>query len=609
MANTPNIDLDRLIEGQVQGEVTYNEAINKLDSHVHMAIESRTLTAPPGGESNGDRYLLPGSGCSGAWATHDGELAFFYDGWRFNDPKEGYTLWSKPEDIFLLYDGSVWIDFIQSAGMQNPVLDKDLTTPPGVPSVGDRYIVGPSATGAWSGEDDNITEWNGAAWTFTTATDGMTVFITDEDEIYAYQTSAWVQKTGAAGPGTTRYDAVIRRSDYASDVLAGAALKTALENASLESIAVEGGTFESTATITQAANQMVDCDPEVVVKLTGSGIHLIVGAECCLHEGTVDGNSSGGGGAAPALVDLSSRSSRLERVRIINSAGVGVYGGNGGATTFDRGQLDGCRASGNTASGFYAVFGIDSCYAYNNGVYGFRSCERLSNVVARQNTSDGYFTCDQIANARAYNNGSNGFATCSDLTNVYATSNLADGFQSCERVENAEAVNNAVYGFDACLALSGWSGSGNSSGTFNLGTCTTKMECQEINTSVDVGGTSWSVSTGVLGFIPVYVEVKWRARASIGGTEELVGYGSARGIAAGDQSGIEWHWATGSADFRSAWDANDIMGFVAAGGNAFAERARVTQFDSNGVVITTQTGQWNISSNTIDVSIIVYGGR
>ena len=40
--------------------------------------------------------------------------------------------------------------------LQNGIIDKDLTTPPSSPNSNDTYIVGASATGAWSGKDKQI---------------------------------------------------------------------------------------------------------------------------------------------------------------------------------------------------------------------------------------------------------------------------------------------------------------------------------------------------------------------------------------------------------------------------------------------------------------------
>lgn len=61
---------------------------------------------------------------------------------------------------------------------QDPIIDV-LGTPPGSPSVGDRYIVGPNATGAWVGQSNTIATWNGSAWTFETPQFGWIVNATN----------------------------------------------------------------------------------------------------------------------------------------------------------------------------------------------------------------------------------------------------------------------------------------------------------------------------------------------------------------------------------------------------------------------------------------------
>lgn len=71
------------------------------------------------------------------------------------------------------------------------VLSRFETTPPGSPSVGDKHIVGVGATGAWSGEDDNITTYNGATWDFTPVIDFQLAFVLDENLSVQYSGTAW----------------------------------------------------------------------------------------------------------------------------------------------------------------------------------------------------------------------------------------------------------------------------------------------------------------------------------------------------------------------------------------------------------------------------------
>jgi len=76
---------------------------------------------------------------------------------------------------------------------QDSVLDKDLTAPPSSPNSGDRYIVGDSATGDWSGHDKEIAEYNGSSWDFTTTSEGLATWVEDEDKIYVFNGTTWVK--------------------------------------------------------------------------------------------------------------------------------------------------------------------------------------------------------------------------------------------------------------------------------------------------------------------------------------------------------------------------------------------------------------------------------
>ena len=95
-----------------------------------------------------------------------------------------------------------YVDVIaQGLSWQEMVLDKDLSTPPGAPNTGDRYIVASGGTGAWSGKDDNIAEWNGAAWDFTVATESMACWVSDENFLYVHNGVEWIALGNAVDHG------------------------------------------------------------------------------------------------------------------------------------------------------------------------------------------------------------------------------------------------------------------------------------------------------------------------------------------------------------------------------------------------------------------------
>ena len=76
------------------------------------------------------------------------------------------------------------------AMVQLSVISRVLTAPPGAPAQGDRYIVGPAATGAWATHDDHIALWLGTTWIFFVPKRGTLAFIEAEDKISVFKT-AW----------------------------------------------------------------------------------------------------------------------------------------------------------------------------------------------------------------------------------------------------------------------------------------------------------------------------------------------------------------------------------------------------------------------------------
>jgi hypothetical protein len=114
---------------------------------------------------------------------------------------------------------------ILDAVFRGGIIDKDLATPPGSPSAGDRYIVASSPTGAWTSKAGQIAYYFNGGWRFIVPGEGLFVWLNDEDIMYVYNGSAW---TSAVGTGNmlginTTADATNRLA-----VRSNAALMTAI---------------------------------------------------------------------------------------------------------------------------------------------------------------------------------------------------------------------------------------------------------------------------------------------------------------------------------------------------------------------------------------------
>jgi hypothetical protein len=81
--------------------------------------------------------------------------------------------------------------------VQLTVLDRDLAAPPGAPAHGDRYIVGPAATGAWERREDAIAAWQDGEWVFSAPLAGWHGWLVDEAMFVMWSGSDWQALTAA----------------------------------------------------------------------------------------------------------------------------------------------------------------------------------------------------------------------------------------------------------------------------------------------------------------------------------------------------------------------------------------------------------------------------
>ena len=74
----------------------------------------------------------------------------------------------------------------------NPtVFNRTTSAPPASPTEGDRYIIGSSPTGAWTGLADRIAVYIGTNWVIFTPSEGWNVYDQGANEYVSYDGSAW----------------------------------------------------------------------------------------------------------------------------------------------------------------------------------------------------------------------------------------------------------------------------------------------------------------------------------------------------------------------------------------------------------------------------------
>jgi hypothetical protein len=106
---TDRYSLPLLYAGQAQKEVTFNEAVTRLDFLTSPAVETMAINVPPVDLVTGQCWIV-GAAPSGDWVGHAGELAGWTDGgWRFIVPRIGMFVWVVDQGWWARFDGGKWI--------------------------------------------------------------------------------------------------------------------------------------------------------------------------------------------------------------------------------------------------------------------------------------------------------------------------------------------------------------------------------------------------------------------------------------------------------------------------------------------------------------------
>jgi hypothetical protein len=107
MAKTVLTSLTYLQTNQFNPEVTLNDNLTIIDGLLHISAISITLATPPAA-TNGDIYILPNSGLTGAWVGHESDIAYYFNGWIFSEPKIGWIAFNKATSGLVYFTGLQW---------------------------------------------------------------------------------------------------------------------------------------------------------------------------------------------------------------------------------------------------------------------------------------------------------------------------------------------------------------------------------------------------------------------------------------------------------------------------------------------------------------------
>lgn len=104
-SRTVRYDLPLLFAGQAQKEFTVNDALTRVSTLLHPAVEGESA-APPDDPVDGECWQVA-SPASDAWAGQEGAIACRTDAaWVFIQPSIGLRCYDKAAGTTLLFDGT-----------------------------------------------------------------------------------------------------------------------------------------------------------------------------------------------------------------------------------------------------------------------------------------------------------------------------------------------------------------------------------------------------------------------------------------------------------------------------------------------------------------------
>jgi collagen type IV alpha len=119
------------------------------------------------------------------------------------------------------YSGYSGFAAIIDFSWREPVISR-LSSPPAA-TLGNRYIVLPTGSGAWLGHDNDIATGTGVGWTYETPSNGWAAYVTSENLVYTFNDTipAWVSIgnpvsgfSGYSGTGSSGYSGYSGKSGY-----------------------------------------------------------------------------------------------------------------------------------------------------------------------------------------------------------------------------------------------------------------------------------------------------------------------------------------------------------------------------------------------------------
>lgn len=359
------------------------------------------------------------------------------------------------------------LDFIT----QLAVISRVLTSPPGSPGNGDRYVVATGATGAWAGQVANIAIWTDSSWNFVTPLSGWMAHVLDEDQNVVFDSTSGNWLDSSAFPFAATQVGINATAD-ATNRLSLSAPATLLnhEGAGHQLKLNKASTADTASMLYQDG-----FSGRAEIGLTGDDdFHFKVSADGSTWYEAITLDKDNG------YLSIAGISGHVPIYDTGGSVFIGEGAGDADDLSTNKNVFIGLSTgSSNTSGSNNTAVGTDAFYSnvtgWNNTAIGFQSL--YSNTTGNRNLANGLKSLN--ANTTGIQNTANGYRAL--YANTTGSNNVASGFDA-GMYTNAGASNltsgaSTYLGNDTRSSASGntnetvigGSARGNGSNTVTLG--------------------------------------------------------------------------------------------------------------------------------------------
>lgn len=109
MSQTTNLQIMLLKQGQLNKDITVNNALTLIDAILNASLKTLTPFVSPPHDLQESDLILIATNATSSFQGKDGYITFYNNGWHFITPREGLILWVRDAKKLAVFNGANFI--------------------------------------------------------------------------------------------------------------------------------------------------------------------------------------------------------------------------------------------------------------------------------------------------------------------------------------------------------------------------------------------------------------------------------------------------------------------------------------------------------------------